>query len=282
VISLCASALALAAHALSRPLAGAVRPIIVVATWAAVMAYAALVLALHFHAFSSLALVKPPAASFILAEIWKAKLYLAIAPLATAWAISGWRAASRPVAWAAAAVLFVGAVVVWDNRSAEQQTLDRAVRDPELTSILERRPGEVLWLQGGFPTWSWGGRANWVSGLQGGGTVFSRPLAIAWDRRLQRLIDLDLVGDVVRKPFPARQDTHNPVLSERKLARLCAAADAPAWVVVPLSGGTVVPDALQPIIWRAPASAFAPIYDGRQFIWKRTDEYAVVPCSTSG
>jgi hypothetical protein len=281
-VGLSASALALVSHAMARRLAGFVGATAVMAAWAAVALYAAIIVALHLHVFASVALAKPPEASYILAEMWKAKLHLAIAPLAAAWAISSWRASSRLLAPAAAAALFAGAVVIWDNRSAAQTMLDRVAGDPELTNILDRRPGQVLWLKGEFDTWGWAKRANWVSRMQGAGLVFSRPLAIAWDRRLQELIDLDLVGDVVRRPFPARQDTHSPVLSEHKLARLCAAADAPAWVVVPLSGGAVVADALRPVRWQAPAPTFAPTFDGRHFTWKRTDTYALIPCSASG
>ncbi|HUU67008.1 MAG TPA: hypothetical protein VMW57_06960 [Methyloceanibacter sp.] len=59
---------------------------------------------------------------------------------------------------AAAVVLAVLGVVLWDVRDARTVEADTAAGDPALRALLSSRPGAVLWLDGRFDTWSLAGR----------------------------------------------------------------------------------------------------------------------------
>ena len=174
----------------------------------------------------------------------------------------------------------------WDARTPRVRAADTALGDPTLKAILAPRDGEVLWLDDRFAAWSLAGRANWVNAMQGASGVFSRPLAMVWDKRVRLLIDLGLAETKLRQFFAEPRggfvSTHLGNLTDAKLARLCAAADAPAWLITPawaLAGGDLSPR-WAPTYWTAPGVDAAFALTGSNVTWRTTEDYAVIPCAS--
>jgi len=194
-----------------------------------------------------------------------------------------------PIPTAAIALLLVGlGAAFWDVRTPRKAEADRSDGDPALRALLATRPGEVLWLDGRFETWTFAGRPNWISTMQGAGIVFSRPLAMTWDERVRLLIDLELAENGVRAPFTVEGRTSNeePTLTNVtavKLARLCAAPDAPAWVIAPdavVDESKVSSRRWRPIHWTAPGPKYAFAWDGSAITWTTRQTYVVIPCAS--
>jgi hypothetical protein len=216
-------------------------------------------------------------------QVWT----LPVCVLAVWWAIT-----ERPVRLTvplvagAAAILILGAAS-WDIRTPRDVAGDTAGAAPALRALLASRPGEVLWLDGRFETWSLAGRPNWVTTMQGASVVFSRDFAMDWDRRVRRLIDLGLAEKRVRYPFTESaveraSPAHLQHLTDDRLEALCADDDAPAWLITP---ARALDDAhlsarWPPVYWTAPAARRDFQWTGEAVIWTKNETYAVIPCAS--
>lgn len=156
-----------------------------------------------------------------------------------------------------------------------RQAIVRAGRQSELTTLIESRPGPILWLGGNQEAWYWAGRPNWVAGMQGVAIVFSRELTMTWFERMKVMIDLGWIADggtisrTISKPDPVFPD-----LSPHKLLPFCERPNAPSWIIAPIPSPTNVGGAS---VWRAPVRRFAVDPQGGSMIG--VDYYAVLPCA---
>lgn len=199
--------------------------------------------------------------------------------------LPGWIAAAAALALAArptllktgpiiggSVALAVLALALWDSRSGFALQRDSGP-DPTLRAMLAKRPGELLWLAGDVEPWTLAGRASWASKFQGAGVVLSRPLAMALNTRIDRLLAVGLVGQDWQTPFdaaPVAPGTPTPA----QVSALCAARDAPAWIVAPIAPGALPDPALKSRSW-SPQQPYELDLVGRWFV-ART--YAVIPC----
>jgi hypothetical protein len=201
---------------------------------------------------------------------------------------------AKPSTWtrgataAMSASLVILAISFWDDRAQWQVETDRFARDPELTRIIGGHDGDVLWIGGGFATWSLAGRPNWVSRLQGASAIFSRPLAESWDKRARLLTDLGVVDQRLRSPFGMVRQMSNEEpslrnLDDARLQKLCASANAPAWLIAPAAvvrGGGLSAARWAPRYWTAPATKPSFVWNGETVTWTGIKDYAVIPCAS--
>ena len=82
--------------------------------------------------------------------------------------------------------------------------------------------------------------------------------------------------------IPSKDDL--PVVTKENVAHLCARADAPAWIVMPVSQGTIIPPGLGAHEWHPSQPSFKMTEEPLTYDWHRIDAYAVLPCApqTSG
>ena len=188
--------------------------------------------------------------------------------------LARWPALLKP--WSAilgAVLLAILALALWDSRSGLVRERDSG-HDPHLRAMLAERPGDLLWLAGSVEPWTLAGRASWASKLQGAGVVLSRPLAVVLTDRIDRLIAADLVGEDWKTPFGAAPSTPKmPRL--RQVSGLCAASDAPAWIIAPMDPDAALDPALRGRVWTA-SQPYGLEFPGR---WLTTRTYAVIPCA---
>ncbi|MEF2071561.1 hypothetical protein [Consotaella aegiceratis] len=183
---------------------------------------------------------------------------------------------------ALAAILLIAAVPsVWDSRQLRQISVDQAAPEPTLSRVLAERRGEILWIGENYAAWSWSGRPNWVSRLQAASAVFSRPLAMAWNERAERLIAAGLVSQNFREMAPKEYHRERPPLTATILDQFCSADDAPVWVIATLD--VVVRGGLAPgryRTWRAPGPEYALSWDENKHTaaWERIQDFALIPC----
>ncbi len=256
--------------------------------WAVVAFCALLYVGTHLYAIVLLVLSSPPGAGGELDAISTVNLLaIPVCLLAVLWANGGqdrWIVAATAVASVAAVC---AALLLWDDRRAWYVETDEFGPDPALAAILSTRDGEVLWIGGGFATWSQAGRPNWVSRLQGASNVFSRLLAAVWDERARALADLGLVDQRLRTPFSARgwtsgEEPHLAHLSDAALKELCTRPDAPAWVIAPAEAirrGQLSARRWSPSYWRAPRPEQWFEWDGKALNWTAAQDYAILPCA---
>ena len=193
---------------------------------------------------------------------------------AMALVLARWPALLKP--WSAilgAVLLAILALALWDSRPGFVRERDSG-HDPHLRAMLAERPGDLLWLAGSVEPWTLAGRASWASKLQGAGVVLSRPLAVVLTDRIDRLIAADLVGEDWKTPFGAAPSTPKmPRL--RQVSGLCAASDAPAWIIAPMDPDAALDPALRGRVWTA-SQPYGLEFPGR---WLTTRTYAVIPCA---
>ncbi|WP_425994234.1 hypothetical protein [Caulobacter sp. DWR1-3-2b1] len=193
---------------------------------------------------------------------------------AMALVLARWPVLLKP--WSAilgAVLLAILALALWDSRPGFVRERDSG-HDPHLRAMLAERPGDLLWLAGSVEPWTLAGRASWASKLQGAGVVLSRPLAVVLTDRIDRLIAADLVGEDWKTPFGAAPSTPKmPRL--RQVSGLCAASDAPAWIIAPMDPDAALDPALRGRVWTA-SQPYGLEFPGR---WLTTRTYAVIPCA---
>lgn len=259
-----------------------------VIAWGVVAFCAALYLAMHLYAFGLLVSNLLGGGGVLELAGYLNLFTIPVCVLAVLWANAR---PDRRIFAAVAGVslmLALAVILVWDDRTEWYAATDRFGPDPALADILAARDGEVLWIGGGFATWSQAARPNWVSRLQGASNVFSRPLALVWDDRSRRLADLGLVDRRLRTPFGGTERMSNEEpslrnLSDASLERLCAAEDAPAWVIVParaVENGQVSEGRWNASRWSAPGRNPSFAWDGKSVTWTETQDYVVLSCGS--
>ncbi|OZA71982.1 MAG: hypothetical protein B7X77_12705, partial [Caulobacter sp. 39-67-4] len=91
--------------------------------------------------------------------------------------------------------------------------------------------------------------------------------------RIDRLIAVGLVGQDWKTPFGAAPSApRTPALAQ--VSALCAAGDAPAWIVAPIAPGAAPDLTLKNRSWTA-RQPYELDLAGRWFV---TRTYAVIPC----
>jgi hypothetical protein len=254
---------------------------VVVVAWVGVAAYGLMLNGLYIERFASFLSNIPPQGPRGMGFFWNNRRYIALPIVAAAVALA--LAPRSRLLWGlegiAAVALSVAAWHFWDDRAAFQKLIDSNEHPPELLRRLAGKEGEILWLGGQTEAWFLTGRPQWASPQQGVGTIFSPKLARSWRDRTQFLIDDGLVEK------EALAISHDPSSAELRpvtapaIARLCARADAPAWVVAPVYQGTTIPADLQPKYWVPPAPNFRMTEEPNTYIWHRILAYAVLPCA---
>jgi hypothetical protein len=200
-----------------------------------------------------------------------------VPPLAFAAGLA-WIAAerSRPARAVLALALVLALVGFWDGRSPAFRRIEDRTLLPGLAAAIAERSGEVLWLDGGAETWLALGRPSWITSLQGASIVFSRPLALLWADRTERLIALGLATDAQRRPFAPPVPLRAADPPPGAVATLCAAPDAPAWVVVPMGDGQAPPAGARVFTLADPLVVALATPDG--LTWRWTIAYGLLAC----
>lgn len=269
------AAVAAAAAAIARPV---FRPALVPFLWSVVGLVAV------SNLWSDLSIVEmydgPPGLPVFWAVVWS--IGLPTVPLLVL-AFAAWR---RPDARATliaapvfAAAAFVLLTLVWDARTPRRADADTAVLKPDLTALLNKRPGAVLWL-GGEEIWYWAHRPNWVSAVQGAALVFSRDLALSWHDRADQLVRFGLATRNFLNPWETNVAALPLTLDREKVLGFCRLSDAPAWIVAPLNDGGSMPSGLGATIWQAPGKKWDGFlkYDVNR---RSSSSYLIVPCAPS-
>ena len=149
---------------------------------------------------------------------------------------------------------------------------------PDIAPLLDRHPGEVLWIDGLAETWFVLGRPQWASPLQGGPIIFSNMLAAEWRRRMQLLMDLRLADQKSFSPWSEPLSADVPRLSQDGVRRLCGRADAPAWILAPLEHGKAPAPGVDMKRWPLPRPHFQMIKADGDYTWRQIDAYGVIAC----
>ena len=260
---------------------------LVLGLWSIVVVFAVLRFGTNLYALMLFLRDRPQGGEHVLQLLGAFGLWtIPVCTLAVIWALVR-RSGLVPVSTAAflAATFVALAVTYWDARTVRAVAADGAAGDPALKALLASRKGEVLWLDGRFETWSFADRPNWVSAMQGASAVFSRDLAMEWDRRAQVLIKLGLSEPRLRDVFENRPDSasaHLTHLSDERLDRLCALDDAPAWLIAPawvLADSEILPERWAPSHWQAPGENYTFEWDGTKVKWTATQDYVVLRCA---
>lgn len=180
---------------------------------------------------------------------------------------------------AAAVLLAVMCIRFWDGRSPFQRLIDSARHPPELTALLASRPGEILWVDGLTEAWYLAGRPQWASQQQGVSSIFSAELAREYHQRMRFLVDEGLAEKSALNAFKVPSNADLPVVTPDNVAHLCARADAPAWIVAPVSKGTIIPPGLGAHQWHPRQPNFKMTEEPTGYEWQRITAYAVIPCA---
>lgn len=203
--------------------------------------------------------------------------------IAIAVTLGVWLALKRPtppraIRLAGAVAVGLLAILLWDDRTAYVRARDQG-RDPALVAMTAARPGPVLWLVGDVEPWVLLGRASWAARVQGAGVVFSRPLSIAIRDRSDRLASLGLVGEDFVRPQTA-PERRLPPPGPAQVRRLCAAPDAPAWIIWPRwDDAPPLAPSLAARDWTPAAPFVHEQVEGGQARRLKASRYAVIPCA---
>jgi hypothetical protein len=171
------------------------------------------------------------------------------------------------------------AVFVWDYRSPDQRMLETSLPPTDIRELINQQKGEVLWIDGTIEAWFMLGRPQWASPLQGGPIIFSPDLASKWRSRMQALMSLRLADQKSFAPWSEPERATRPVLSSASVRRLCARADAPAWIIAPLYRGEEPPAGIEITRWRLPEGEFRLSKGDGEYMFEKIDAYGVIPCA---
>jgi len=221
-----------------------------------------------------------PAGAFNLPEALGSSVLLRapVMALALLWVNSALRF-PRPAQVAVAAVAPLLAFAAWASPGDPFAKLVAAnAHPPELERIVARHEGEVLWVgQNMAPAWSLLGRGSWASG---GGVVFSRDFAMNWRDRMIPLVENGWMDRRVFAIWLLRGAPENPLpdLSRDKIERICARADAPAWIIGAVKSGAALPPDVEAQLWRGPPQYVRHEVDGEK-VWESLQDFAVIDCA---
>lgn len=172
--------------------------------------------------------------------------------------------------------LGASALGLWDQRTAAARALETPPAD--FAALVADRPGAVLWLDGMSEAWFSLRRPQYMSPQQAVSIVFSRPLAMEWRRRAQRLADLGLARRSTLRPFTNAADDDRLRVTSDAVAGLCRQPDAPGTIVMPIGQGASPPGDVGAVVWTLPSPMFA--YEGHASTqeWHRIEAFAAIPC----
>ncbi|ODA66475.1 hypothetical protein A7A08_02598 [Methyloligella halotolerans] len=256
--------------------------------WAIVGTYGAAMWLLKTYAAADYAMQVPEGGVAPLSVLNAAHaLTLPLCILAVAWVVVQGRERSAIPLAVAAAVMIAAGILLWDARPQWHREMEAQNGSAALRAMLASRPGEVLWLDGPFETWSHAQRPNWATSMQGAGGVFSPALATQWDRRVRLLIDLGLADARIRVPLePGDADIKDFMpwreVSVSALTRLCETEDAPSWIIVPakkVEKAGLSDPRWHLRHWDAPAAKFTYALDGTTVGAVAHRRYAVIACA---
>lgn len=200
---------------------------------------------------------------------------LAVAILAPA----VWPRSARMGAAALLTASLAAGALLWDARQPDQRALGPSPEVAALREFLAPAPGEVLWLGGDIEAWFWAGRPGFASVLQRGPALFSRPLAITWKSRMDRLAASGLIrpGDIETWDS-AQHVSAEPVLTGPAVEAFCRDPDRPAALVASGDQRAAVPADLPVLLWRSPAPLQRLTMREGTFHWQRVETYTIVRC----
>jgi hypothetical protein len=170
------------------------------------------------------------------------------------------------------------AAAIWSSRSEAARDFETLRSPQEFASILNRGPGEILWVDAKSETWQVLGRPQWGSAQQSASVVFSRPLAILWRDRAQALLDNGLIQPNAFAPWKSIDASAIPNITREGMDRICARKDGPIAIVFPLEKGKPLPANVPGAIWTLPHSRFLPQINEKN-IWHEVDRYAAFACA---
>lgn len=196
-----------------------------------------------------------------------------LAALAVFWAMRGDGAAPRAARLAGAAVLAVAVIALWTRPLAPGERVETFRPPQDWARLIASEPGPIFWLGGNGEPWLWFGRANWLADVQGAGLVFSRPQMAVWSERARFALEAGLARDTMLD-YAARA-TRWPGLTPAALARLCARADRPAWIVAPQMRGLADARPLAVAVWTPNEAIYMPGPAGHR---SRIDSFVVARC----
>ena len=186
----------------------------------------------------------------------------------------------RTVAIAAPSVaLALAAGLLWNDASSFDRHMGAASRQADLAALMPDQKGEVLWLYSSFEPWVWLGRPGWSADMQGAGAVFSRELALTYRDRAHAQIDAGLRDETMIRRVPYRPKTFHPALTETGVAAICRRADAPAYIVAPVTSDAALDPALKARFWTPPAARVEILFRDDGVAFPRLDRYAIMDCA---
>jgi len=186
----------------------------------------------------------------------------------------GWRPQALPgssFAGPALAVLLVMlALIFWDSRASISRFLETDTGKPPLSTIIES--GQVEWLNDRGNSWLVTGHPEWWGHIQGAGVIFDRDLAVEWDRRYHKLLDVGLRAPI--DPVRGQTPHASAVVTLGQLWQVCLRG--PDWFVA-LKAQTA-PDAVAAATrqWQAPADDY--ILNDRGDKWIAVRDYVIFNC----
>lgn len=204
--------------------------------------------------------------------------------LVTFWALflaASTRRFSQRLLTAAALASALVAAVSWNGETGFARALAANRHPPELLQMLAPHPGEVLWIGENEAPWVWLGRANWASYLQGGGAVFSRSLTLVWRDRMVALLENDWIERALFEPWRRKGPVENPLpeFTREKIERICARADAPAWILGAVTARNALPEDVTAQLWRGPVKFVARRDASGAREWERVEDVAAIACA---
>ena len=203
---------------------------------------------------------------------------VAVPVLAIAMLTVGRGRTPRPALAATLLLAALGLGLFWDARSPRQRALEERAPVDTLLALVAAYPGAVLW-PGGAEPWYLLGRPSWAYQVQGAGGVFSRRLTFLFHDRMTALVAAGLAPATVLAPFKPAQTFASPQLTQGGVAAICARADAPAWIVMPLPPGLSPPAGVVAHAWRPPwPSPTVRLVDGAP-VWQDIQGYTVLACA---
>jgi hypothetical protein len=223
-----------------------------------------------------------PETGFDVAQVFSAGAFVPtlIALAALVLAVSD-RRPPRRLSIGATALLALLAAFGWRSGAPFDRALAENRHPPELERMLAAHPGDVLWIGENEAPWVWLGRANWASYLQGGGAVFSRPLALVWRDRMLALLENDWIEPALFEPWRRRGAVEKalPEFTREKIERICARPDAPAWILGAVKSPRDVPADVAAKFWRAPAKYVARRDESGAKPWDKVEDVAAIDCA---
>lgn len=109
-----------------------------------------------------------------------------------------WLSRMGPVAPAVAVAMFVGSLLLWDQRTPWTKTLESYVPGKPIWADLIEPQAKVFWYRNLIAPWILLGHSNYYTAQQGSGAVFSRDMTIELDRRDKVTGLLDLQEQICR------------------------------------------------------------------------------------